>query len=98
MRTLTFLLVPALFTALTAADDKKTMTGCLTKDSAGGYELAADNGEKVMVMGGADLEKHSANHKVTLHGSQKTMDGKTVFQVEKVEHVASSCASAPPNK
>src|ERR1044072_3420287 len=44
-----------------------TMTGCLTKDASGGYPLADEKtGTKMMVSGSADLEKHSANHKVTL--------------------------------
>jgi hypothetical protein len=85
-----------MFTALMAADDKKTttMSGCLTKDADGGYELTADAGQKVKVTGPADLEKHSA-HKVVLHGSEKTLDGKTTFQAERVEHVAASCVAAP---
>ena len=70
-----------------------TMTGCLTKDASGGYTLADEKtGTKMMVSGSADLEKHSANHKVTLTGSAKTdAGGKSVFQVTKIQHVAAEC-------
>ena len=70
-----------------------TLTGCLTKDASGGYTLADEKtGTKMPVAGGADLEKHSANHKVTLTGSAKTdAGGKSVFQVTKIQHVAAEC-------
>lgn len=99
MRTLTLLLFSGVL-ALSAADDKKEgkMTGCLTKDAAGAYTLQSEDGKKVAVMGSADLEKHSANHKVTLHGSEKNQDGKTMFHVDQVEHVSASCSAAPPAK
>jgi hypothetical protein len=85
-----------MFTFLMAADDKGAkMTGCLTKDASGEYVLASDTGERVTVKGASDLEKHSANHKVTLHGSQKTENGKVVFQADQVTHVANSCVAAP---
>ncbi len=97
MRTLTLLIFSGVL-ALSAADGKKdgSMTGCLTKDEAGSYMLQSEDGKKVAVMGSADLEKHSANHKVKLHGSEKTHDGKTMFHVERVEHVSASCP-APAN-
>ncbi len=94
MRTLTLLIFSGVL-ALSAADDKDShKSGCLTKDSAGSYMLQSEDGKKVEVMGSEDLEKHSANHKVILHGSEKTHDGKTMFHVERVEHVSTSC-SAP---
>ena len=97
MRKLTLFFVPAMFTFLMAADDKDAkMTGCLTKDASGEYVLANDAGERVIVKGASDLEKHSANHKVTLHGTQKTENGKIIFEAEHVTHVANSCVAAPP--
>ena len=98
MLKLTALLIPAMFSLLVAADDKDAnakMTGCLTKDAGGEYVLANETGEKVTVKSASDLEKHSANHKVTLHGTQKTQDGKTVFEASRIEHVANSCVATP---
>lgn len=76
--------------------NETTMTGCLTKDSSGAYTLANEtSGVKTTVTGSADLEKHSANHKVTLTGSMKTDSaGKSVFEATKIEHVSDSCGSA----
>jgi hypothetical protein len=68
------------------------MTGCLSKDASGGYTLADEKtGAKTMVTGPSDLEKHSANHKVTLTGTSKMDSGKTVFNVTKIQHVAAEC-------
>jgi hypothetical protein len=97
MRTLTILTISAICSLVAAADDKKDMkmmTGCLTKDATGQYTLESA-GNRTPVRGTADLEKHSSNHKVTLHGSQKTTDGKTVFEVEKLEHVSDTCVAEP---
>jgi hypothetical protein len=72
--------------------NETTMTGCLTKDASGGYTLADEKtGAKTMVTGPSDLEKHSANHKVTLTGSSKMEGGKSVFTVSKIQHVAAEC-------
>jgi exonuclease VII large subunit len=96
MRKLTFFFIPMMCSLLMAADDKGAkMTGCLTKDASGEYVLANEAGERVIVKGASDLEKHSANHKVTLHGAQKTEDGKVIFQAEHVQHVANSCVATP---
>ena len=57
------------------------MTGCLSKDASGNFVLADEaTGAKTVVTGVSSLEKHSANHKVTLTGTQK-MDssGKAVY-------------------
>jgi|SRR5687768_4846888 len=99
MRRLTCLLIAGVFSLGLAADDNKDgkMTGCLTKSAAGEYVLTNEAGEKVTVTGASDLEKHSANHTVTLHGSQKKDGDKTTFHAVRVEHVASSC-TAPPAK
>jgi hypothetical protein len=97
MQLTTFILTLAMSTFLMAADDargdKTKMTGCLTKTTSGEYTLTDESGKKVTVTGAADLEKHSANHKVTLHGTQRTENGKTVFRVDRIEHVADSCVA-----
>jgi hypothetical protein len=69
------------------------MTGCLTKGSAGNYTLTDEKtGVKTTVTGPADLEKHSANHKVTLTGMAKTdANGNQVLEVSKIQHVSTSC-------
>jgi hypothetical protein len=85
-----------------ARDDKQeadrqknetAITGCLTKDASGGYTLADEKtGVKLTVAGPSDLEKHSANHKVTLTGTTKTdTTGKSVFEVTKIQHIAADC-------
>ena len=72
--------------------NETTMTGCLTKDATGGYTLADERtGAKTAVTGPSDLEKHSANHKVTLTGTTKMDSGKSVFTVTKIQHVAAEC-------
>ena len=73
--------------------NETTMTGCLTKDASGGYTLADEKtGAKSVVTGASDLEKHSANHKVTLTGTTKTdTSGKSVFEVTKIQHIAAEC-------
>ena len=69
-----------------------TMTGCLNKD-ADGFQLTDEkSGSKVTVSGSADLEKHAANHKVTLTGTAKPdATGKSVFEVTKIQHMGTSC-------
>jgi hypothetical protein len=70
-----------------------SITGCLNKDAAGGFTITDEKtGAKTPVMGSADLEKHSANHKVTLTGTSKAdASGKTAFEVSKIEHISPSC-------
>ena len=70
-----------------------SITGCLNKDAAGGFTITDEKtGAKTSVTGAADLEKHSANHKVTLTGTSKTdANGKAVFEVSKIQHVSPSC-------
>ena len=71
---------------------QETLTGCLSKDTAGGYSLTNEStGVKTTVTGSTDLEKHSANHKVTLTGTNKTDGGKSVFEVSKIQHISDSC-------
>jgi len=96
-----FILTLAMSTFMMAADDAKPeketkVTGCLTKASGGEYTLTDESGKKLTVMGSADLEKHSANHKVTLHGTTTTEAGKSVFRVDRIEHIADSCAAPAP--
>jgi len=78
------------------AEGTAQMTGCLSKSTDGSYVLKNEtDGKQVTVTGSADLEKHSANHKVKLHGTEKMEGGKSVFQVQKIEHLASSCPASP---
>ena len=71
-----------------------TLTGCLNKDASGSFVLTDASGMKTTVMGTADLEKHSSNHKVTLTGMSKTDDsGKPIFQVTKLTHVSDTCTT-----
>jgi hypothetical protein len=72
--------------------NESTITGCLTKD-ASGYTLADEKtGTKMTVTGPEDLEKHSANHKVSLTGMAKTDNsGKSVFEVTNIRHIAADC-------
>ena len=70
-----------------------TITGCLNKDASGAYVLTDENtGTKTPITGTADLEKHSANHRVTLTGTTKTDPaGNPVFEVSKIQHMATTC-------
>ena len=70
-----------------------TLTGCLNKDDSGGYMLTDEStGIKTAVTGAPDLEKHSANHKVSLTGMAKTdASGKSVFEVTKIKMVSATC-------
>jgi hypothetical protein len=74
--------------------NESSITGCLNKDTSGsGFTITDEKtGVKTPVTGAADLEKHSANHKVTLTGTSKTeADGKAVFEVSKIQHVSTTC-------
>ena len=73
--------------------NETAITGCLTKDASGVYTLADEKtGTKSTVTGPSDLEKHSANHKVSLTGMAKTdTSGKSVFEVTKIRHIAAEC-------
>jgi hypothetical protein len=71
--------------------NESTMTGCLTK-GADGYTLADEKtGTKIAVTGPAELEKHSANHKVTLTGTKSDTGGKSTLTVTKIQHIAAEC-------
>src|SRR3954465_6441694 len=63
--------------------NESSITGCLNKDAAGAFTITDEKtGAKTTVTGSADLDKHSANHKVTLTGATKTdASGKPTFEV-----------------
>jgi hypothetical protein len=96
MRVPTIILTLLISTFLLQADDAKghktSMTGCLAKTTSDEYMLVDASGKKIAVLGSADLEKH-AMHQVTLHGTQKMENGKSVFQVDRVDHVSDSCVA-----
>ena len=83
------------FQADKPADKEATLTGCLSKGaSAGQYVLAAEGqSDQVMITGGADLDKHAANHTVKVTGTWDESAGQKQFRVSKIEHVADSCKS-----
>jgi hypothetical protein len=70
-----------------------TMTGCLTKGTAGTYTLTDEKtGVKTTVTGPAELEKHAENHTVTLTGTAKTdASGNQMFEVSKIQHHSNTC-------
>ena len=73
-----------------AKGKERTMTGCLTKAADVPQHFTfvdQKSGRKMTVTGSADLEKHSANHTVTITGSPTAK----VFNVTKVEHVSETC-------
>ena len=76
--------------------NETSMTGCLSKDSSGNYTLTDEKtGSKTSVTGASDLDKHAANHKVTLIGTAKADgSGKSVFEVSKIQHLSSSCKTS----
>jgi hypothetical protein len=68
------------------------ITGCLNKDASGGFVISDEKTGAKTVVTGAELEKHSANHKVTLTGTAKTdPSGKATFEASKVTMVSASC-------
>jgi hypothetical protein len=62
------------------------MTGCLSKSGTPGEYTLTDEktGTTTTVMGPDALEKHSANHKVELTGTESTHDGKKMFHATKI--------------
>ena len=73
--------------------NETSVTGCLNKDSAGNYAITDEKtGAKTTVTGPSDLDKHAANHKVTLTGTTKTdASGKSAFEVTKIQHISPTC-------
>ena len=76
--------------------NETTLTGCLNKEAGDMYNLTNETtGAKMAITGPSDLEKHSANHKVSLTGTMKTdSNGKPVFEVSKIQHVSASCKAS----
>ncbi|HEY3442196.1 MAG TPA: hypothetical protein VGK29_15660 [Paludibaculum sp.] len=89
----------ALSGLLLADDDanKTKVTGCLSKHASGEITLTDSAGKKLIATGSAELEKHAANHKVTLEGTEKTTEGKTVLQVERITHISNTCETPTSN-
>jgi len=72
-----------------------SLTGCLTKAADGSYLLADEKtGKQVMVTGPSDLEKHSANHKVRLTGTETKTGGTMTFEATKIQHISPTCPPA----
>src|SRR5579871_3462596 len=76
-----------------AAGKEVTLKGCLNKaDTSGEYTLTDENtGSTTTVTGPSELEKHSANHRVELTGTESTVNGKPTLQVSKIHHLSTSC-------
>jgi hypothetical protein len=70
-----------------------SMTGCLSKDASGAFVITDEtSGAKTTVTGVSDLEKHSANHKVTLTGKMSAdSSGRPVFEATRLQHVSDTC-------
>jgi hypothetical protein len=77
----------------TSPAKETTMTGCLTKGTAGMYTLTDEKtGVKTTVTGPAELEKHAENHRVTLTGTAKAdASGNQTFEVSKIQHQSTTC-------
>jgi hypothetical protein len=74
-----------------AKEEKTALSGCLAKGSAAGeYVLTSADGKQTIVMAVDDLSKHVA-HSVKVTGATTTLQGKTVFRADVVEHVADTC-------
>lgn len=78
-----------------SAGKETSVTGCLTKSSDGSYVLTDEKtGKQITVTGSADLEKHSANHKVRLTGteSSNSSNGPMTMEVTRIQHISPSCS------
>lgn len=75
------------------AKTAKTITGCLTKAAVPGQYMITQEatGQKIMLRGSTDLEKHSANHKVKVTGDTVEAAGQNVFEVSAIEHISDTC-------
>ena len=82
---------------------KATLTGCLTQSTLGAltgtvkkatseeYMLKRQGTEQeITAKGSADLAQHT-DHMVQLSGTMAREDGKDVFKVSRIKHVANSC-------
>lgn len=88
--------VPVIAQEQPPAQGEKSLTGCLNAgDQQGQYVFTVKEGgkrgEKLVVVGAADLEKHAKNHTVKLTGAMAKEGDKDVFKVSKIEHVDATC-------
>ena len=77
------------------AGKETSVTGCLTKSSDGGYVLTDEKtGKQITVTGSADLEKHSANHKVRLTGTESGngTSAPMTMEVTRIQHISPTCS------
>lgn len=100
-----FAIAPAIFLGLIIAQNEDqgkmgrhqntTVTGCLSKGSNGNYVLTDEKtGKQMNVTGTADLEKHSANHKVQLTGTENMTGGTATFNATSIKHISETCTPA----
>ena len=70
-----------------------SLSGCLSKgERAGEYVLTDEKtGQKTIVVGPTDLEKHAANHEVTLIGKLTTRGEQRIFEATAITHIANAC-------
>jgi len=78
--------------------DETTITGCLTPgDRAGFYSLREEGtGFVIRVTGPAQLQQHSANHRVRLTGRMVHEGGRDFFRASRVEQLATTCEPTMP--
>jgi len=85
------LLLPLPVLAQDKAPAEATITGCLNKAATAGQYVIADEATKknVIVTGDATLlDRHAANHKVTLTGAMTKEKDKEVFKATKLQMIA----------
>jgi hypothetical protein len=78
------------------AQGEKTLTGCLNAASQPGQFVltvteGGAKGQKVAVIGGADLEAHAKNHTVRVTGMLAKEGGGDVLKASKVQLVDEAC-------
>jgi hypothetical protein len=76
-------------------DQKESLVGCLTRGAMPGEFILTEekSGDRIVVTGSEDLDKHAENHKLKLMGTRTNEKGKTVFRVAMVEHISDSCTT-----
>jgi len=93
------MVIPAIAQEQPPAQGDKSLTGCLNPgDQEGQYFLTikegGKKGDKLVVVGAADLQTHAKNHTVKLTGTMAKEGGKDVLKVSKIEHVDATCQAA----
>lgn len=88
--------VPAFAQESKPAQGEMTLTGCLNAASQPGQFVltvidGGAKGQKVAVIGGADLESHAKNHTVRATGTIAKEGGIDVLKVSKIELVDEAC-------